>query len=285
MSSRSLFYLILANVLGGASAPAGAWTLETWHPASIAFWRSLITAALFIPFAIAGLRRLTVSREDWLRMIGVGTLGFGVPILVGSFGLKHSTAAEAALLTAVEPVSIVIMSSLLLGEALNSRKVAAIACGLGGSLLIILQGIPFLAELSAPHWRGDALLFTQGFFWALYTIIGKPALRRVDPMTFTAITTVASLPVLALAAFLEPASAAGGAWPLVVGVVMTFFGPLVWNYAMEVVPASSLANFVFLQPLVGVAMGVLLQGNAFTAWTAAGGAAILAGVYAAARAG
>jgi len=283
MSSASLFYLILANVLGGASAPVGSWTLATWHPASAAFWRTLLTGALFIPFAVIGLRKLTVTREDWLRMAGVGVLGYGVPILIGSFGLAHSTATEAALLTSVEPVCILIMSALILREALNARKTAAVVCGLGGSLLIILQGLPLVTELSAPHWRGDALLFTQGFFWALYTIIGKKALERVDPMTFTAVTTLISVPVLALATALGPRAPWGANAPLVLGVAMTFFGPLVWNYAMEVVPASALANFVFLQPLVGVGIGVLFQGNAFTRWSAAGGALIILGVYTAAK--
>lgn len=282
MSSSSLFFLILANALGGASAPVGAWTLRTWHPATVAFWRALLSTALFVPFAIRGFKHRGISREDWLRMTGVGVLGFAVPILIGSFGLAHSTATEAALLTCVEPVCIVMMSTLLLGELLSLRKAGSIVCGVTGAGLIILQGVPGLGELRATHWRGDLLLFAQGFFWALYTIIGKPSLKRVDPMIFTAITSALALPVLGAAAFFAP-RAMGATAPLLIGAVFGFVGPLVWNYAMEVVPASTLANFVFLQPLVGVLGGILFLGDRFTAWSAAGGALILIGVYASAK--
>ncbi|MBI3551561.1 MAG: DMT family transporter [Elusimicrobia bacterium] len=283
MSLSSFFYLFVANFLGGAAAPVGAWTLETWHPAAVSFWRGLLTQMLFLPFMIQGLRRLSIIKEDWLRMAGVGVLGFGVPILIGSFGLKHSTATEAALLTCAEPVCIVMLSAVLLGEALSRRSVLSIACGVAGAVLIILQGVPGLGEFKATHWRGDLLLFTQGFFWALYTIIGKPTLKRVDPMTFTALTSALALPVLAAAAFFAPRHM-GAAAPLLFGAVFAFVGPLVWNYAMEVVSATQLANFVFLQPLVGVALGVLLRHDAFTVWSAAGGGLILTGVYAAAKA-
>lgn len=283
MSSASLFFLVLANFLGGASAPVGAWTLKTWHPGTVAFWRALLTALLLAPFLIRGLRRQKIGGEDWLRMAGVGVLGFAVPILIGSFGLAHSTATEAALLTCVEPVCIVAMSALLLREALGRRKLLSIAAGVSGAVLIILQGLPLMTEVRATHWRGDLLLFTQGFFWALYTIIGKPVLKRVDPMAFTAITSTLALPALGLAAFFCPGRM-GSAGPLVVGAVFGLVGPLVWNYAMEVVSASQLANFVFLQPLVGVLGGVLFMGDRFTFWSAAGGLLILAGVYSAAAA-
>jgi drug/metabolite transporter (DMT)-like permease len=281
MTASALLCLIAANALGGAAAPIGVWSLRTWHPAALSFWRCLATSFFFVPFLVKGLRRAPVAREDWWRTWGVGVLGFGVPILIGSFALKETTAAEAALLTCAEPICIVTMAALLLGESLGRRRTAAIALGAAGSMLVMLQGVPGVGVLKAPHWRGDLMLFVQGFFWALYTIIGKPALKRLDPMTFTALTTLQSLPVLALAAMLAPPVPAGAQAPLWIGAVMAFVGPLVWNYAMEEVPAATLAGFVFLQPLFGVLGGVLFQGDPFTQWSAAGGAMILAGVYAA----
>jgi drug/metabolite transporter (DMT)-like permease len=287
MSAVSVAFLVLSNFLGGASAPIGAWTLSTWHPAASAFWRTLFGALLLLPFLRSGLGRGKISREDWVRMALVGVFGFAAPMLIGSFGLAHSTAAHAALLTSVEPVCIVLLSAFLLREPLSLLKTGAILSGLFGSALIIQQGIPFLTHGEAPHWRGDALLFTQGFFWALYTIIGKPVLKKVEPMTFTAATTMFSLPILGAAALLEPgwrAGVFGGATaPLLVGAVMTLVGPWAWNVGMQAVPASTLANFIFLQPVVGVGIGVLFQGNRLTLWSGAGGALILLGVYAAAR--
>ncbi len=284
MTPRALFYLLAANVIGGTSYVAGAYALRGLSPVGLAFWRLAIGALFFLPFAVSGVRRARPSPRDWLGMAGVGVLGLAAPLLIGNLGLRLSTATNAALLIGAEPLSVVILSALFLGEALTAFKAAAIGCGIAGSALIVMQGPPWSAPLT-PHWRGDLLLLTHGFFFALYSVIGKPVLRRVDQLTFSAVSTLFALPVLGLAAWLEgfalPTRSFGALAYL--AIVVTIGGVLTWNAALQLVPASVLANFIFMQPLIGVALGMLLQHDAFTAWSASGGALILAGVYLAAR--
>ena len=58
---------------------------------------------------------------------------------------------------------------------------------------------------------------------------------------------------------------------------------ILWNIALKKVEASKVANFIFLQPVVGVILGVGLQGDPMTGWSMAGGALVLGGMYAASR--
>lgn len=274
-------YVVLSNLLGGTSYLGAFYAMKGLSPEAAVFWRTLFGGALFIPFLFKGSRR-PLSRREWGQMAAVGVMGLAAPLLVGTYAIKLTTTTNAALLVAVEPIAIVLLSAMFLGERLTWLKAFAIGSGVAGSAVLVLQG-----GLSVtPHLKGDLLLFLHSGLWALYSVIGKDALKTVEPMFFSAVTTAfALLPISAAAAWtgipLPPPATWGPLAFLAVG--STFLGVLLWNKALELMPASQLANFIFVQPLVGVALGTLWQKEPFTAWSGAGGALILAGVFAATR--
>ncbi len=51
-----------------------------------------------------------------------------------------------------------------------------------------------------------------------------------------------------------------------------------WNWALARVPAPRAAIFLTVQPIMGALLGVVLLGEAFTVFTATGGALIVAGL-------
>ena len=284
MNARSVIYICLANLLGGSSYVVTSLALRGFTSVELVFWRILAAALLLSLLLFSRLRKLKLSAEDWLRTAAVGVLGYAAPLLIGTRGQELSSSTKAALLIGIEPVSIVLLSALFLGERLSGRRIACILCGLIGGVLIVLQGSAPMARTLTPDLLGDLLLFLHGFGWALYTIIGKPVLRRVDPLTFTGLTTLFALAPTAPLAWSSlsrprhcpPESIAALAY---LTVAVTILACWCWNKAMEEIPASSLANFIFLQPLVGVLLGVGVQGEALTRWSAAGGVMILAGAY------
>ncbi|MBI4051064.1 MAG: DMT family transporter [Elusimicrobia bacterium] len=290
MSPRAIFLLILSNFLGGSSYVATAYALRGFTSLETVFLRTLLGGFLFLPFLIRTWRRLKLDRVMWMQMAVVGVVGYAVPLTIGTVGQNLSSATNASLLVGVEPLAIVFLSALFLGEGLTLPKMAAILSGLTGSTLIVLQGIPFWNAAITPHFLGDILLFLHGICWALYSILGKPLLRKVNAMSLTSITTVIGLIPMTLAlgsSFstrpkdLIPISSMGGI--IYLAVFVTFLGTLTWNKALELVPASQLANFIFLQPLVGVVLGVFLQNELFTVWSGVGGFLILLGVYGATK--
>ena len=131
----------------------------------------------------------------------------------------------------------------------------------------------------------------HGGCWALYSVLGKSTLKRVKPLDFTAITSVIGFLGVAVWSASGVTPSAWVAVPLRAWLAMTylavaggFLAVILWNIALEKVEASKVANFIFFQPLVGVLLGVGLQGDPFTGWSMAGGALVLAGMWAASRA-
>lgn len=254
--------------------------------------RMALCAVLFLPFVWLGRRRLTrATRGDWARFAGVGLLGYALPLALGTYGVKLSSATSASLLVGIEPVTIVLLSAVFLGEALTGLKIVSLVLGLGGALLIAFQGFPTLSGAFTDRLKGDLILATHGSCWALYSVLGKSALKRVDPLDFTAITSLIGFFGVAVWAFPGVEPAAWGAVSTQAWLAMSylavaggFLAVLLWNVGLKRVEASKVANFIFLQPVVGVALGVGLQGDPLTGWSMAGGALVLTGMYAASRA-
>jgi drug/metabolite transporter (DMT)-like permease len=284
-------WLVLTNVLGGACYPGITVALRGFSGRDVALLRVAMCALLFTPVLLRARRRLCqVSGRDWALMACVGFFGYTVPLALGICGQKLSTATAASLLLSLEPVSIVLLSCLFLGERITKTKILAFAAGFSGVLLITFQGVPRMGLALTGTMTGNLMLAAAGVLWALYTVIGKPLLTRVRPLDFTAVTTVFAFLGVALWAGPRVSTAAwrsvgAGPWLAVFFTSLggSFLGALLWNLALAGADASKVANFIFLQPLVGVASGAWLLGEPLTAWTLAGGALVLAGVGAATK--
>lgn len=283
----------LANVLGGSSYPAATVMLRALPARDAVFIRVGLAFLAYLPLMWLGRARFrALSRRDWLLCGGAGIFGFGLPMALGTVGQELSSATSASLLVGLEPVTIVLLSSVFLNEKLGRWKLAAMALGLTGATLIAFQGPPRLDGAFSDRLRGDVILAVHGACWALYTVIGKPVLKKLTPLDYAAVTTVfgfAAVAAWALTAGLRPetwSAAPASAWLalsyLVVGVSLV--GTWAWNAGLVGLEASTQANFIFLQPLVGVFAGVCLLGDVFTGWTAVGGTLVLGGVWAAHRA-
>lgn len=286
-------YLLIAfsNILGGSTYAVAAEALKGFAEKDLILLRMALCALLFVPMAWSGRRRLAkATRGDWWRMIGVGTLGYALPLALGTYGVKLSSATSASLLVGIEPVTIVLLSALFLGERLNGLKIASLVLGLTGAMFIAFQGLPTLSGAFTDRLKGDLILATHGGCWALYSVLGKSALKRVKPLDFTAITSIIGFFGVAAWALPGAAPSSWSAAPASAWLSMTylaaaggFLAVILWNTALEKVDASKVANFIFLQPVVGVLLGVGLQGDPFTGWSMAGGSLVLAGMWAASR--
>ncbi len=285
------FLLFLTNAIGGSTYPATAVALRGFNDRDLAFLRLGLCSILFAPWLWRGRRRLAaLPARDLARIAAVGSFGYALPLALGNLGQTLSSSSSAALFIGMEPVTIVLLSGLFLGERLTPIKLLSLAAGLGGALLIAFQGLPHPGEALRGRLAGDLILAATGGCWALYTVLGKPLVGRMDPLEYTAATTVVAF--LGTAAWAAPGlspavwrTAPTAAWWSLayLTVVGSFLGAWIWNAVLRGCDASQQANFIFLQPFVGVALGAGLLSDPFTRWSAAGGALILSGMWAATR--
>ena len=202
------------------------------------------------------------------------------------WGIARSTATNASLLIIVEPVSIMLLGPAVLGERLTRREKVGAGLALLGTAVVVLNGIPGMTHTLAPHWRGDLLLVLSGLGYGSSSLIARDVLLRRDPLDVTARSIVWGAAAMAPLALLEwragarvavTAWGAGGA--LYLGVVITALGYLLWNWALARAEASRAAVFITVQPIVGALLGVLFLHEPLTAFTLAGGALVIGGLW------
>jgi drug/metabolite transporter (DMT)-like permease len=280
--------LLLANVVYSTSYAASRVVLETVPPASLALIR-LVVGALILLGSCRGRLRLgppeAVTPADRWRVAGMGVIGFAAAFALSHWGILLSTASNAALLIVVEPVAVMLLSPILLGERLSQREAAGAALALFGTVVVVVNGIPGMTGRLVPHWRGDTLLILAGLAYGAYSLLGRDVLLRHNPLRVTTQSILWGVMAMAPLAALELPSQQLVAWSpgvlLGVGylsIVITAFGYLVWNWALARIPAPRAAIFLTVQPIVGALLGVMLLGEAFTIFTATGGTLIVAGL-------
>src|SRR5947207_15933752 len=148
---RADLALLGANLVYATSYVVARLTLDSVPAAALAFSRCVIGTALLWPLARRGAGFTRIARADHARIAAMGVLGFGVTFALAHWGLVRSTAANAALLIIVEPLAIVALSPLMLGERLGRREALGGGVAIAGTVLVVLDGIPGVTVRLAPH--------------------------------------------------------------------------------------------------------------------------------------
>jgi drug/metabolite transporter (DMT)-like permease len=277
--------LIAANLLWGSGWVVAKLALAELSPLQVSAWRMLLAGAFAVPWLLLLLRREVLPRVLWPRLILLGGLGFVASKFLNFWGLARTSASDASLLMAAEPMLTIALGVLVLRESLGRRRLAAFSLGAAGSYLIIAGGLRW-PDLAAAHFVGN-LVFVSGLLGeAAYSVFGKALLDRHSPVLITAATVVASLAFWAPVAAVDVATSG---WPQVSGRGMaamlflalgcTLLAYWAWFRALEELEAGRAALTIFIQPLWGALLAISFLGERLGGSTLAGAALTLGGLY------
>ncbi len=275
--------LLVANVFFGTSPVVTRTLLDDVPPVTLALLRLVVGGLALVPLARREGR--TAPGQD-ARIFWMGAIGFTLAFALSHWGIERSSATNAALLIVVEPLTIVVLGPVTLGERLTRREAAGAALALAGAMLVVVNGVPGITRDVLPRWRGDLLLVLSGVAYAVYSLLGRTVLTGANTAAVTARSILWGALLLVPLAGLEwvtgarpratPTAVAG---ILYLGLAITAAGYTVWNWALTRVEASRAAPFLTVQPVVGALLGALVLGEALTRFTVAGGALIVLGLW------
>ncbi len=281
----ALITLVVANALWAGTYSAGKIALQDLNPVELNALRFLIAALVLAPALIRGWRRLPLDRRSLLTLAMLTLLGFVLNKAFEYFGLALSTASDVALLISTESLFTAVLSWTLLRERVAAAGIAALVVGMAGVYLIVERGvIPNLGGAAGSgRIIGDLLVIFSLLLESGYTILGKRTLSQAPPLLFVAATLTGSLLVWLPAGAVSVArlgmphlSLAGWLGVCYMALVATVLGYWLWFRALAVVDASTAAPTLFIQPLLGAALGVWLLHDSVTWATWLGGGLIFA---------
>lgn len=277
--------LAISNSMWAGAYVAGKVALKRVSFVELNAIRFAIASILMIPVLWSG--RDILKREirgSMRELVLLVSLGFVLNKGFEYAGLSLTTAVDVAILIAAESVFTAMLSWILLKEKPTASGVTALCVGAAGVYLVVARGL--VPNLSGPSGLarigGDLLVIAAVAFEAAYTVLGKAYLKRVPPLLFTAFSVAGCLFV-----WIPAASVAVwyGGMPHVTGHTMlavlylaafaTVGAYWLWFRGLSAIEASAAAPFLFLQPLLGAALGVVLLDESVTWATIAGAFLIL----------
>ncbi|HJG74725.1 MAG: DMT family transporter [Alistipes ihumii] len=261
----------------GLISPAGLMMTRT-AGAAAAFW----TASLFV-------RREPVALRDRLSLFFAALLG--IVLNQGSFilGVSMTSPIDASVVTTTAPIFAMIIAALYLREPITGMKIAGVAIGAVGALMLILSS-PAAASSGGGSVGGDLLCMFAQLSYATYFVVFKGLIGRYGPVTLMKwmflFATLCWLPFGA-EDFVSTRWQAFG-WRNFAEVGFIVLGATFLTYLLLPVGQKNLRPTVgcmynYLQPLVASLVAVLAGMDRFTTIKAAAVVLVFAGVYAVTR--
>jgi drug/metabolite transporter (DMT)-like permease len=277
--------MLVGTFFWASNIIAGKFALRSMTAMALAQVRVTGAGAIFAIAFAAWCNRppLRLTRRDWGYLAVTALFGITLNQIFFIGGIGKTSAAHAALIVALGPVMVLILSCRMRLEALTVLKSVGAAISFVGVVVLTTGKTQPGAAVTA--W-GDFIMLLGTAVFAYYTVLLKTVANRFDPLSLnTILFTLGAafmLPfsthdVLAVRWKALPAEAWWGiAFLVTCGSVVAY---LILAFALTDLTASRVAAFNYLQPVIAAALGAWLLGEWLTARVIVGGAFILGGVY------
>jgi drug/metabolite transporter (DMT)-like permease len=243
--------------------------------------------AIALPFFVAmawwaGRGKPALGWRDLRACALLGFLGYYLSSMLDFMGLQHITASLERLMLYMTPAMVLLLSRWFYGKRASARQWQAIALGYAGMLLVFGHEL----RLDGPKVAlGASLVLASTLSYALYLVYSGEVVQRIGALRLAGwASAVASTLCLAHFALVRPwaglAEVASPVWALSLlnGTVCTVLPVWLVMAGIERIGSSRAAQYGMVGPVSTIAMGILILGEPFTLWIAAGTLAVLAGV-------
>jgi drug/metabolite transporter (DMT)-like permease len=225
-----------------------------------------------------------IAREDFPRIIAAALFGVALNMLTFFKGLSYTSPIMGAVLMVTTPMIVLILSAIIMKERMKKRKMFGIILGLAGTVTLILYG---KSVVNAPNATlGNLLVFINAISYGFYLILVKKLMDKYNAFTFVKwIYTFGFLMVLPFGwnefhaidwANLPTAIF----WKIgFVVVFSTFLTYLLNLISMRELKPTTVAVFIYLQPLFATIFAVGLGKDELSLVKLLSAVLIFAGVY------
>ena len=250
---------------------------------TLIMYRMLFALPLFMLLAWwAGRGKPALTKRDGIAVVGLGFTGYYLASFLDFAGLAYISASFERLILYLNPTLVLAMGVVIFKRRVTGRQLIALGVSYCGVLLVFGHELTSLGSNAA---LGAALVFGSAVSYAVYLVYSGEEVKRLGALRLTGLaTTVACLFCIAQFLLLRPIGALAVApeviWLSVLNATLCTFAPvLMVMMAIERIGAAVAAQTGMIGPLSTILMGVVILGEPFTVWIAAGTLLVLAGIW------
>lgn len=223
------------------------------------------------------------ERSDYKTLFVLSIFGvvFNQLLFVG--GLSLTKAANTSLLAVTIPIFTLVVSAIVGTERLRPIKIAGIALAAAGVIFLI---DPRAASFSSQTTLGDMMIVVNSLSYGIYVATSKDVITRNGAfrsmMWVFLFASMICVPLgLVSLSSVDTAAIGVNTWLLVLYIAVgATASPYLLNaWALARVSPSTVAVFVYLQPLIGFVLAVIFLGEAIDFGFIIAAVLVFAGVF------
>jgi len=254
-------------------------------PFSLNFYRWLFAGLILLPFTL----REIFKKKKYI----FDNLGFFVILGITSITIFNSTVyyslyymqvISGVLMISTIPVWIMFISSILGIEKTNKFQIFGVILSLLGVLFIITKSDLDVIKNLAFN-RGDLIMATGMFAWALYSALLKKKTYEISQITLLEVVIISGLvfliPIYILEMNFGNQIIIGKPFILTLSYVVIFPGLasfFFWIKGIAIIGANRAGVFLHLMPVFGSIMAIILFDEKFMIYHLLGAIFIIAGI-------
>ena len=230
-------------------------------PLQIGFIKMLVTAGAFSVILLIKDRKLfRFELKDIWMFIGTGIVSVLMYNLLGFSTAIEGGVGIAEVLCYTSPIFITILSAILFKEKITTKKIIAI--------ILTITGCVFVAGIIGNGYKFSAKVIItgvlSGFFYGMYTIFGRYALKKYHPLTVTTWTFIigcignAFLGNVSATAATIAANPSAIIWCVCLGILSASLPYMMYTVGLNMIEAGKAAVLSSSELVIGAFVGIIL---------------------------
>lgn len=275
--------IIIQQVIAAGTHLVAKTVTQEIAPVALTFLRNCISMTALIVLFYVKEKKIKVAKSDLKHLLWLSFLAVPSNQFLYLYGIKYTLASNGALLYAMTPALVLILSNFILNEQMTRMKVIGVVIAfIGISIVMFEKGIDF----SSDYFYGNVMIFCAVIAWALYAIQGKQLILKYGAFHITALSMIGGA-ILFMPVGLIYFTVSGiptvttGNW---MGILYLALGTSVvsyvlWFYALGKMDTTKVAVFANMQPVLTTILAVFLLDQPITVALLVGGSITIAGVF------
>ncbi|MDR0790518.1 MAG: DMT family transporter [Bacteroidales bacterium] len=274
------------NLIFGLNTPITKSILSLHHiePLALTFFRFVGAAVAFWIASFFVSSKHKATKKDILLFFVASLLGIVLNQMFFVVGLSSTSPVDASIIVTIVPILTMIIAAFYLKEPITTKKVAGVAIGCAGAVLLILTGIRANDQSSSLH--GNLMCVISCLAYATYLTVFRDLIKRNHPvvlmkwlMLFAVVVTSPVCYKSVIAIDYAALQMSEIVRVLYVVLMATFVAYLLIAIGQARLRPTTLSMYNYFQPIVTTAISIAIGLDIFGWHKALAAALVFLGVY------